>query len=304
MRSLNNIQRTLDLCSSTHLVKKELDIRDELENVLDHKDLLWRQKVRCDWLRLGDRNTKFFHCRTLRRRKFNRITTLHIDNGDWCSDNDILQSKVVEFFKRLYGEDPPVLRDIPNVGFPSFNPSETTFLEAAITNEEIKRVLFDMAPLKAPRSDGFHAHFFQSQWDIIGNDVFQLDQTRLLDNILTQFCEISGHKISVRKNNIFFSKNTEVDVCIQFSQLFEFQEVWNLGTYLGVHVLHDRVTKSTLSFIVDKVRKKLQSWDGRKLSIVERITLAQSVLLSIPNYFMQSLLISKGVNADIERLVR
>ncbi|KAA3470369.1 reverse transcriptase [Gossypium australe] len=28
-----------------------------------------------------------------------------------------------------------------------------------------------MAPLKAPESDGYHAYFFQSQWDTLGNDV-------------------------------------------------------------------------------------------------------------------------------------
>ncbi|KAA3484792.1 tyrosine decarboxylase 1-like [Gossypium australe] len=60
-----------------------------------------------------------------------------------------------------------------NVLTERFNSSEINFLEAAITNEEIKRALFDMAPLKAPGSDGFHAHFFQSQWDILGNDVCQ-----------------------------------------------------------------------------------------------------------------------------------
>ncbi|MBA0818914.1 hypothetical protein Gohar_025516 [Gossypium harknessii] len=86
MRSLNNIQKTLEHFSSTYLAGKELEIRDELENVLDHKDLLWRLKARCDWLQLGDRNTKFFHSRTLRRRKFNRIITLRFDNGEWCTD--------------------------------------------------------------------------------------------------------------------------------------------------------------------------------------------------------------------------
>ncbi|MBA0785623.1 hypothetical protein Gotri_027036 [Gossypium trilobum] len=99
MRSLNNIQKTLEHSSSTYLSGKELEIRDELENVLDHEDLLWRQKARCDWLQLGDRNTNFFHSRTLKRRKFNRITTLRIDNGDWCTDQDILQAKAVDFFE-------------------------------------------------------------------------------------------------------------------------------------------------------------------------------------------------------------
>lgn len=48
----------------------------------------------------------------------------------------------------------------------------------------------------------------------------QLDQARLLDSILTQFCEISRHQINVRKSNIFFSKDTEADVRNQINQLF------------------------------------------------------------------------------------
>ncbi|KAA3467965.1 LINE-1 reverse transcriptase isogeny [Gossypium australe] len=110
----------------------------------------------------------------------------------------------------------------------------------------------------------------------------QLEQARLLESILKLFCANSGHRISVRKSNIYFSKSTEG----------------------GVPLLHERVTSSMLGFIVEKVRRKLQNWDARKLSIVGRITLAKSVLLSIPNYFMQSLMILKGVCFDIEKFVR
>ncbi|KAA3479951.1 Retrovirus-related Pol polyprotein LINE-1 [Gossypium australe] len=116
-------------------------------------------------------------------------------------------------------------------------------------------------------------HFIRSKMEI--------DQERLLGDILSHFCGISGHNISIRKSNIFFSKNTEEDVCNQISQPFGFQEVQNLGTYLGVPLLHEKVTKSTLNFVVDKIRRKLQSWDARKLSFAGRVTLAQSVLLSI-----------------------
>lgn len=87
----------------------------------------------------------------------------------------------------------------------------------------------------------------------------QMEQARLLDSILKQFCASSGHRISGRKSNIFFSKSTEGDVRNQISQMFGFQEVQNLGTYLGVPLLHERITSSTLSFIVEKVRRKLQN---------------------------------------------
>lgn len=42
----------------------------------------------------------------------------------------------------------------------------------AVTDEKIKISLFYMASLKASRSDGFHAYFFQSKWEHIDNFVF------------------------------------------------------------------------------------------------------------------------------------
>lgn len=43
------------------------------------------------------------------------------------------------------------------------------------------------------------------------------------------------------------------------SNLFGFQNVQNLGHYLGVPLFHQRVTKSTIYFMVEKERRKLQS---------------------------------------------
>ncbi|KAH1114932.1 hypothetical protein J1N35_008310 [Gossypium stocksii] len=100
------------------------------------------------------------------------------------------------------------------------------------------------------------------------------------------------------------SSGVEDNLCDQISHFFGLQKVSNLGRYLGVPLLHDRVTKSTLNFVVDKVRCKLQNWETRKLSFAGRVTLAKSVLLTIPNYFMQSLLVPKGVCDEIEKIAR
>ncbi|KAK5842071.1 hypothetical protein PVK06_004399 [Gossypium arboreum] len=77
-----------------------------------------------------------------------------------------------------------------------------------------------------------------------------------------------------------------------------------MGSYLGVPLLHKRITKVTLEFVVKKFRVKLCNWDVKQLSIAWRFTLAQSVRLFIPNYFMQSLQFPKGVYEEIERLAR
>ncbi|KAG8490157.1 hypothetical protein CXB51_015895 [Gossypium anomalum] len=67
------------------------------------------------------------------------------------------------------------------------------------------------APIRLSRIGPSGSYLFFAN-DLVIFCKAQLDQARLLDNTLTQFCEISGHKISVRKSNIFFSKNTEADV--------------------------------------------------------------------------------------------
>ncbi|KAK5825017.1 hypothetical protein PVK06_019819 [Gossypium arboreum] len=77
-----------------------MDIREELEEVLNHEELLWKKKVKLEQ-------------------------------------------------------------------------SDINFLGKEVTNEEIKMTLFDMAPLKALESDGYHAIFFQNQWDSIGGTIYE-----------------------------------------------------------------------------------------------------------------------------------
>ncbi|KAA3486983.1 Retrovirus-related Pol polyprotein LINE-1 [Gossypium australe] len=47
------------------------------------------------------------------------------------------------------------------------------FLSMPVSDEEIEKALFDMAPLKAPGSDGLHAIFYQSQWELVGPSIFE-----------------------------------------------------------------------------------------------------------------------------------
>ncbi|KAH1039539.1 hypothetical protein J1N35_041282 [Gossypium stocksii] len=105
------------------------------------------------------------------RRKFNKITALRNVDGEWIFDSEALKTKAVKFFQNLYGENPGPLRPLPPNAFPKISSEDVDFLEKGITNEEIKSVLFDMAPLKAPGSDGFQTTFFQNQWDNIGGGI-------------------------------------------------------------------------------------------------------------------------------------
>lgn len=72
---------------------------------------------------------------------------------------------------------------------------------------------------------------------------------------------------------MYFSKNTSEVLARSLSQISGFTTTKDLGKYLGVPVLHRRVTKQTYKNILDKLHQKLATWKGSNLSLAERITL-------------------------------
>ncbi|CAN1128363.1 hypothetical protein LINPERHAP2_LOCUS4585, partial [Linum perenne] len=87
--------------SPVHL-SEERQARSKLEAVLWQEEALWLQKSRSMWLTKGDRNTNFFHLATLRRRAFNRMSRLKDHNGIWITDQPVLLSMAMNYFKTFY----------------------------------------------------------------------------------------------------------------------------------------------------------------------------------------------------------
>lgn len=63
----------------------------------------------------------------VQKRKFNRIMALCIDNGEWCSDQNILKIEVVGFFEQLYGEILKPMKGLPYNIFPRLKPQDIFF---------------------------------------------------------------------------------------------------------------------------------------------------------------------------------
>ena len=41
-------------------VRKEKLFREELETLMHREEVMWSQKARCNWVILGDKNTRYF----------------------------------------------------------------------------------------------------------------------------------------------------------------------------------------------------------------------------------------------------
>lgn len=53
-------------------------------------------------MKLGDKNTAYFHAQTVIRRKRNKVHGLNLRNGIWCSDEAVLQQEALLYFQNLF----------------------------------------------------------------------------------------------------------------------------------------------------------------------------------------------------------
>ncbi|XP_077251854.1 uncharacterized protein LOC143891091 [Tasmannia lanceolata] len=67
--------------------------KEELNSLILHEEITWRQKSRSRWLKEGDKNTAFFHSVASARRRGNWIHSLNI-NGVWCEENGAIKQEV------------------------------------------------------------------------------------------------------------------------------------------------------------------------------------------------------------------
>lgn len=101
-RRIKRIQNSLERIESARFIYLEQELQQEYDKILFQGELHWYQKSREKWVKLGDINTKFFHAQTMVRRKRNKIHALHLPNGIWCTDDNLLQEEALNFFKNLF----------------------------------------------------------------------------------------------------------------------------------------------------------------------------------------------------------
>ncbi|XP_015946532.1 uncharacterized protein LOC107471560 [Arachis duranensis] len=114
---IDQIQWRLEVTDMLSLRIKEAELREDYNRLLLQEELFWYQKSREQWVKYGDRNTKFFHLQTLVHRNHNRVHGLYVRDGSWSTDPDSLQEEALSFYKNLFGTTEEVevdcLGDVP-----------------------------------------------------------------------------------------------------------------------------------------------------------------------------------------------
>ncbi|KAM2637494.1 hypothetical protein EV1_021984 [Malus domestica] len=86
-----------------------------------------------------------------------------------------MKKLAVEYFQTIFshGQKSKQMECLPNL-FPDINVAVREALTKDIDMVEVKESLFNIGGLKAPGIDGFPACFYQSQWNICANDIFDM----------------------------------------------------------------------------------------------------------------------------------
>jgi hypothetical protein len=74
--SIREKSRALEILQteeSGHAKEEEVWLKDEIENLLEKEEVKWKQRAKKDWLRHGDRNTKYFHASATQKRRRNAV---------------------------------------------------------------------------------------------------------------------------------------------------------------------------------------------------------------------------------------
>ncbi|GAU45928.1 hypothetical protein TSUD_100050 [Trifolium subterraneum] len=175
---LKGVQSYLERVDSLSQVLLEKELQREYNHTLFQEEMLWFQKSREQWVKLGDKNSSFFHAQTIIRRKRNRIHKLQLPNGAWSSDSSILQQEAQNYFKNLFSSSQHSTSSSFNIGtHPTIDEDRRISLSKLVTKEEVTAALNSMKPYKAPGTDGFQCIFFKQYWHIVGDDVFDLVKT-------------------------------------------------------------------------------------------------------------------------------
>ncbi|XP_019096517.1 PREDICTED: uncharacterized protein LOC104768075 [Camelina sativa] len=160
------------------------ELQNRLRQAYGDEEIYWYQKSWSKWMKLGDKNSKYFHALTKQRRARNRITGLFNRDDIWSTEDVDICHTAVSYFEDLFTSTNPenfeeVLREVNTV----ITAEDNEWLTGPATEAEVKSTLFTMHPDKAPGPNGMTALFFQKAWDIVKTDLVDLVNRFLVERV-------------------------------------------------------------------------------------------------------------------------
>ena len=162
--------------------------KDSFKKWISLEKIHWRQKSKETWLKVGDRNTGFFHRMANSHFRKNTIAGIKI-NGVWISDELKLRKGITDAWKAWLSDDMAWRAEIDGLPFATLSPEEASSLELPFREEEVFTAIKEMDGDKASGPNGFTMAFWQASWHLVKGEIMEMFrismQTRLSLEVLT-----------------------------------------------------------------------------------------------------------------------
>ncbi|XP_075080475.1 uncharacterized protein LOC107786790 [Nicotiana tabacum] len=249
--------------SPTQMNRQKLHkVQAEMIKYLALEEQFWRQKAGMAWFKDGDRNTRFFHAQVNGRRKRLKLTRIQDNLGNWVEEEDQIATEVVKFYQEQFREDtiPTTFHIIDHI--PSMITMEQNEkLNSNPTREEIKHAVFGLNGDTAGGPDGFTGLFYQSCWEIIGEDIVQM--------VLSFFCGQQLPKSVTHTNLVLLPKKKEVST---------FSDLRPISLSNSVNKIFSRVVHDRMVGILPGLISEEQAGFVNDRSIVKNVLLTQEIV--------------------------
>ncbi|XP_072075669.1 uncharacterized protein [Arachis hypogaea] len=121
---------------------------------------------------------------------------------------------------------------------------------------------------------------------------------------LDLFSRELGLKVNLHKSKAQCSKKVSERRKEVFSGVFNIRFCNDLGKYLEINIGHAKASRRTTQEVIEKISRKLSSWQRCPLNKVGRLYLVKSVMAFISVYDMQIFLLPKYACNKIDFLMR
>ena len=140
------------------------------------EEVYWKQKSGINWLRSGDRNTRYFHAVTKGRRVKNTINSIQDEQRVIYRGHSEISQVAVNYFQNLYASEGTDPHQYVRV-FQNLQQRVTTKmnqdLTRMVTEEEVFTAVMDIGAQRTPGPDGFSTVFYHHYWDDIKEEIMK-----------------------------------------------------------------------------------------------------------------------------------
>eukprot|EP00253_Pinus_taeda_P017458 PITA_17458 len=177
----------------------------EWEKLCKQEEIFWKQKSRVQWLKEGERNTKFFHRSTIANRTHNRISSIKNEDGQIQQTHEEIEAVLVKHFSGIAQEDilvrEPFIKDFANHIPKLVSREDNDNLNRPIIEKEGSEVLKEMQNGKAPGPDGFNVDFFKFCWNIVKKDILRVVEDSNLNKTILKALNTSFIALIPKQDN-------------------------------------------------------------------------------------------------------